>query len=206
MNGRPRRAHGAATTLALTLALLLGVGCVQRGDALPPMLSIREPHSGATSTSADLRIVGYAMDDEGIAAVRVDGVDLLATSAYASERGKHLVEFFFTIRDLTDGDVTVTIEAENTRGRVTVLPYRLRLDGTPPTLELTSVTSLGAGRLRVEGVVRDNTLVTSVRINDVPLQFTPAPEYAFRIDVADVSGGEIVVEDAAGNVTRQALR
>ena len=205
MNRRPRRASGIATTLALTLALLAS-GCVQRGDALPPMVSIREPHSGATSTSANLRIVGYAMDDEGIAAIRIDGVDLLATSAYASERGKQLIEFFFTIRDLTDGDVTVTIEAEDVGGRVTVLPYRLRLDGTPPTVELTSVTSLGGGRIRVEGVVRDNTLITSVRINDVPLQFAPASEHAFRVDVADVSGGEIVVEDAAGNVTRQALR
>jgi hypothetical protein len=199
------RSLRAAVGLAATV-LVLSTGCVQRGGSLPPMLSIREPHSGATSTSVDLRIVGYAMDDDGIAAIRVDGVDLLATSAYAAERGKRLVEFFFTIRDLTDGDVTVTIEAEDTTGRVTVLPYRLRLDGTPPTLELTSVTSLGGGRLRVEGVVRDNTSVTSVRINDVPLQFTPAPEYAFRVDVADVPGGEVVVEDAAGNVTRQALQ
>ena len=170
------------------------------------MLSIREPRSGATSTSANLRIAGYAMDDDGIAAIRVDGVDLLASSAYAGERGKRLVEFFFTIRDLSDGDVTVTIEAEDTTGRVTVLPYRLRLDGTPPTLEIAAVTALGGGRLRVEGVVRDNTTITSVRINDVPLQFTPGPEVAFRVDVADVPGGEIVVEDAAGNVTRQALR
>jgi len=193
--------------LALTaLATLLLAGCVQRGDSLAPMLSIREPRSGATSTSENLRIAGYAMDDDGIVAVRVDGVDLLATPAYASERGKRLVEFFFTIRDLRDGDVTVTIEAEDSTGRVTVLPYTLRLDGTPPTLELSAVTSLGGGRLRVEGVVRDNTAVTSVRINDVPLQFTPGPEYAFRVDVADVPGGEIVVEDAAGNVTRRSLR
>jgi hypothetical protein len=205
MSRRPR--HATLALLATVLwAAILASGCVQRRDPSPPMLSIREPRSGATSTSANLRIVGYAMDDDGIAAIRVDGIDLLATPAYASERGKRLVEFFFTIRDLSDGDVTVTIEAEDTSGRVTVLPYRLRLDGTPPALELTSVTSLGAGRLRVEGVVRDNTLVTSVRINDVPLQFTPAPEYAFRVDVADVAGGEIVVEDAAGNVTRQALR
>ncbi len=205
MSRRLRAASLALFGTALVVILFTS-GCVQRGDSLPPMLSIREPRSGATSTSANLRIVGYAMDDDGIAAVRVDGIDLLATPAYASERGKRLVEFFFTIRDLSDGDVTVTIEAEDTTGRVTVLPYRLRLDGTPPTLELTSVTALGAGRLRVEGVVRDNTLVTSVRINDVPLQFTPAPEYAFRVDVADVPGGEIVVEDAAGNVTRQALQ
>ena len=193
-------------SLALVLVAAALAGCVQRGDSLAPMVSIREPRSGATSTSANLRIAGYAMDDDGIAAIRIDGVDLLATSAYAGERSKRLVEFFFTIRDLSDGDVTVTIEVEDMTGRTTVLPYRLRLDGTPPTLELTSVTSLGGGRLRVEGVVRDNTAVTSVRINDVPLQFTPGPEVAFRVDVADVPGGEIVVEDAAGNVTRQVLR
>jgi len=203
MTGRMARA--VVTSALLALAGVLSA-CVERGDAMPPTVAIREPRSGTTSTTENLRIVGYAFDDAGIAAVRVDGVDLLATPAYASERGKRLVEFFFTIRDLTDGDVTVLIEAEDTQGRVTVMPYRLRLDSTPPTLELTAVTSLGSGRLRVEGIARDNTLVISVLINGIPLAFTPAPEYAFRVDVADVADGEVVVEDAAGNVTRRPLR
>ena len=204
MTGRTARAV-VTSALLLSLAGVLSA-CVERGDAMPPTVAIREPRSGATSTTENLRIVGYAFDDAGIAAVRVDGVDLLATPAYASERGKRLVEFFFTIRDLTDGDVTVLIEAEDTQGRVTVMPYRLRLDSTPPTLELTAVTPLGGGRLRVEGIARDNTLVTSVLINGIPLAFTPAPEYAFRVDVSDVADGEVVVEDAAGNVTRRPLR
>jgi hypothetical protein len=191
--------------LGVVVAGLLA-GCLERGDAMPPSVAIREPRSGATRTTENLRIVGYAFDDEGIAAVRVDGVDLLASPAYAGEKGKRLVEFFFTIRDLTDGNVTVLIEAEDMRGRVTVMPYRLQLDSTPPTLEMTSVTSLGGGRLRVEGVASDNTLVVSVLINGIPLAFTPAPEHAFRVDVADVAGGEVVVEDAAGNVTRRPLR
>ncbi len=203
---RHRRVSSARAVFTAVAALLLMTACVERGDAMPPTVSIREPRSGATSATENLRIVGYAFDDEGVAAVRVDGVDLLATSAYESERGKNLVEFFFTIRDLTDGDVTVLIEAEDAGGRVTVMPYRLRLDSTPPTVELTSVTSLGSGRLRVEGVVRDNTQVTSVLINGIPLAFTPAPEHAFRVDVADVADGEVVVEDAAGNVTRRPLR
>jgi hypothetical protein len=198
-----RAARGA---LAAVAVVLLATACLERGDAMPPSVAIREPRSGATSTTENLRIVGYAFDDEGIAAVRVDGVDLLATSAYESERGKRLVEFFFTIRDLTDGEVTVLIEAEDTRGRVTVMPYRLRLDSTPPTIDLISVTPLGGGRLRVEGVARDNSLVTSVLINGIPLAFTPAPEHAFRVDVAEVAGGEVVVEDAAGNVTRRPLQ
>ncbi len=201
-----RRAQAVVVTALLTALAVTLAACVERSDAMPPTVAIREPRSGTTSTTENLRIVGYAFDDAGIAAVRVDGVDLLATPAYASERGKRLVEFFFTIRDLTDGDVTVLIEAEDTHGRVTVMPYRLRLDSTPPTLELTAVTSLGGGRLRVEGIARDNTLVTSVLINGIPLAFTPAPEYAFRVDVADVADGEVVVEDAAGNVTRRPLR
>ena len=205
--GPSRRAsRGPAVALASLLLVASLVGCIERGDAMPPSVAIREPRSGTTRTTENLRIVGYAFDDEGIAAVRVDGVDLLAAPAYAGEKGKRLVEFFFTIRDLTDGNVTVLIEAEDIRGRVTVVPYRLQLDSTPPTFEMTSVTSLGGGRLRVEGVARDNTLVTSVLINGIPLAFTPAPEHAFRVDVADVADGEVVVEDAAGNVTRRPLR
>jgi len=204
--GATERRHRRGAALTALAALLLATACVERGDAMPPSVSIREPRSGTTSATENLRIVGYAFDDEGVAAVRVDGVDLLATSAYESERGKKLIEFFFTIRDLTDGDVTVLIEAEDARGRVTVMPYRLRLDSTPPTVELTSITPLGSGRLRVEGAVRDNTQVTSVLINGIPLAFTPAPEHAFRVDVADVADGEVVVEDAAGNVTRRPLR
>jgi hypothetical protein len=194
------------TLAAVSLVVLSAAGCVNRGDAMSPMVSIREPRSGATSTTATLRIVGYALDDEGIAAIRVEGSDLLAESIYAGERGKRLVEFAFTIQDLRDGDVTIMIEVEDVGGRVTALPYRLRLDSTPPELDLSGVTPIGGGILRVEGTVRDNTMVSSVRINDVPLQFTPAPEFSFRVDVADVEGGEIVVEDAAGNVTRRPLR
>jgi hypothetical protein len=204
---RARPAGGRCVALGTALVLLLAsTGCIDRGDAMSPMVSIREPRSGATSTTVDLRIVGYALDDEGIAAIRVEGRDLLAESIYDGERGRRLVEFAFTIQDLRDGDVTIMIEVEDVGGRVTTLPYRLRLDSTPPILELSAVTPIAGGNLRVEGTVRDNTVVSSVRINDVPLQFTPAPEFSFRVDVADVAGGEIVVEDAAGNVTRRTLR
>jgi hypothetical protein len=204
--GRATTVRLRRATLALALAVPLLAACLQRGDAMPPTVSIREPRSGATSTTANLRIVGYAFDDDGIAAIRIDGLDLMGTATYAGERGKGLVEFSFTIRDLTDGDVTVLIEAQDMGGRVTTFPYRLRLDSTPPVLELTGVTDLGGGRVRVEGVARDNTALASITINGVPLAFTPGPEHAFRVDVAAVAGGEVVVEDAAGNVTRAALQ
>jgi hypothetical protein len=189
----------------MACVVLLATACLQRGDAMAPTVSIREPRSGTTRTTADLRIVGYAFDDEGIAAIRINGDDLMNTPTYAGERGKGLVEFSFTIRDLTDGDVTVFIEAQDLGGRMTTYPYRLRLDSTPPVLELGAVTALAGGRVRVEGIARDNTALASIQVAGVPLTFTPGPEHAFRVDVAAVAGGEVVVEDAAGNVTRRSL-
>lgn len=203
--GRHAGARRIRHLLALVAVSLLLSACLQRGDAMPPTVSIREPRSGTTRTTADLRIVGYAFDDEGIEAIRVDGIDLMATSTYAGERGKRLVEFSFTIRDLSDGDVTVQIEAQDAGGRVTSLPYRLRLDSTPPSIELGAVTPLGNDRVRVEGVARDNTTLAIIRVNGVPITFTPASEHAFRVDVATAENGEVVAEDAAGNVATQAL-
>ncbi len=208
MKTRFRTVRGRVVTLAVAVVAMVvaTAGCIDRGDAMGPMVSITEPRSGATSKSEGLTIKGYALDDDGVAAIRVNGSDLLSNAIYDGERGKRLIEFAFTMPPLNDGDMMITIEVEDVGGRVTTLPYRLQLDNTRPTLELAAVTPLSGGMLRVEGTVRDNTLVTSVRINDVPLQFTPAPEFSFRVDVADAEGGEIVVEDAAGNVTRGALR
>jgi len=194
----------AAATL--TLCVLLLSSCVGRGDGMPPSVAIREPRSGSTSATANLRIIGYAFDDEGVRAIRVDGVDLLQSPSYETERGKRLIEFAFTIRDLSDGVVTVLIEAEDARGNITVLPYRLQLDSTPPTLELTSVTTTSSGRLRVEGVARDNLQVVRVVIGGVPLAFPPAAEHTFRVDVDASANAEVVVEDAAGNIIRRNLR
>jgi hypothetical protein len=196
------------TRTLLVLGVLFSpllVGCSGRGDAMAPMVAIREPRSGATSSAENRAIIGYAFDDEGIHAIRVNGLNLLSNPAYASEYGKRLVEFRFFMTNGSEGDYSVTIEAEDTRGNVTVLPYQLILDSTPPTLDFISVVNLSNGRKRIEGVARDNTLVTSVLINGVPLAFTPAPEHTFRVDVATVDGDEVVVQDAAGNIVRKRI-
>ena len=196
----------ARRTLLPLIASWLLTGCIERGDAMPPMVAIIEPRSGITSFSENLRITGCALDDDGIAAIRIDGADFLSSPGYEGERGRRLIEFRITVNNVTDGEVAVAIEAEDVAGRTTTLPYRLRLDSTAPTIELTSVTSIGDDRLRVVGVARDNSLLTSIAIAGVPLAFSPAAEHTFRVDVAASGGGEIVVEDAAGNTTRRSLR
>lgn len=206
---RPIRALGLATVLLVGTLVLAGLlaGCsVGRDDALAPLVAIREPKSGTTRTTEDLRIVGYAMDDEGVAAVIVDGTDLLSFDVYASERGKRFVEFAFTIPDLSDGETTTRIVATDVSGRSSTLLYTLRIDTTPPTLELTSVEDLGSGRLRIEGVARDDVAVSSILVGGVPLQFAPTEEHRFSLDVTSGPDTTVVVEDSAGNRLSQALR
>lgn len=185
--------------------LLLG-SCIGRSDSLAPRIAITDPRSGATRSTEALTISGYAMDDSGIASIRVDGADLLADPLYANERGKALVNFAFTKPNVADGELTMVLEVTDVNGRTTTETYVLTLDATPPTVELTTVEALGNGRLRVEGVARDNIALSSVRINDVPLAFTPGAEFTFSVLVNAVTDGQVVVEDGAGNRTAAALQ
>lgn len=189
----------------LVLVLLLGA-CVGRSDSLAPRVAITDPRSGATRSTEALTISGYAMDDSGITSIRVDGADLLDNPLYANERGKGLINFAFTKPNVADGELTMVLEVTDTSGRTTTETYVLTLDATPPTVELTTVEALGNGRLRVEGVARDNIALSSVRINDVPLAFTPGAEFSFSVLVAAVADGQVVVEDGAGNRVAAALQ
>ena len=177
-----------------------------RTDSMAPLIAITEPRSGTTRSIEDLRISGYAMDDAGVASIRVDGEDLLADNLYVRERGKRLVQFAFTKPNLADGELTLVLEVTDVNGRTTSETYVLTLDATPPTVELSRVESSGGGRLLVEGVARDNIRLSSIRINNVPLAFTPGQEFAFSVLVAATEGGEVVVEDSAGNRTARSLR
>lgn len=201
-----RRLRRATTLLALAAALVPSVtACLARSDSSSPIIAITEPKSGTTRSAVDLRIRGYAMDDAGVASIRVDGADLLQDPLYAAERGKQLVQFAFTKPNLTDGELTLVLEVTDVHGRTTTETYLLTLDATPPTVELTRVEGAGSGRVRVEGVASDNIRLTSIRVNGVPIAFTPGREFAFSVLVDAEENGEVVVEDSAGNRTTQAL-
>ncbi|HEX7005173.1 MAG TPA: hypothetical protein VF168_13390 [Trueperaceae bacterium] len=196
---RTRRQRRTWPLAWLTLPLLaMLAGCMSRPDSLAPMIAITEPKSGATSSTEVLRIYGYALDDEGIAAIRVNGTDLMQFEENAGARGKSLIQFAFQGRPEREGEAEFLIEVEDTSGRVTVLPYVLTVDTTPPSLEL-EAEALGGGRYRVRGVARDNTEVSSIRLGGQPLQFAPAPEYSFEFSNVALAEPTIVVVDSAGN-------
>lgn len=179
---------------------------MNRSDSLAPVISIYEPKSGTTRTVENLRVFGYAMDDEAIVAIRVNGTNLLDSPVYASERGKRFIEFGFEPLDVTEGDNANIIEVEDSSGRRSILNFTLSIDTTPPTLEISTNQPVDGDRVRVAGVARDNNRVTSVRINGEPLQFTPSNEVLFELVVPRIQGGTVVVEDSAGNVTRRSLQ
>lgn len=192
-----------AVTLVVTSLLS---SCLGRSDSMAPLIAITESRSGTTRNTENLRISGYAMDDAGVASIRIDGEDLLANDLYRSELGKSLVQFAFTKPNLADGELTLILEVTDVNGRTTSETYVLTLDATPPSVELTRVEAAAAGRLRVEGVARDNLRLSSIRINGVPLAFTPGNEFTFSVLVDDAADGQVVVEDGAGNVTARSLR
>lgn len=203
---RSKRAPHSHPRWCLILLLLplwtLLAGCMSRPDSLAPMITITEPKSGATSSTEVLDIYGYALDDEGIAEIRVNGTDLLQFEDNAAARGRSLIQFAFRGSPEREGEVEFLIEVEDTSGRVTVLPYTLTVDTTPPALEL-EAEALGGGRYRVRGVARDNNEVSSIQLGGQPLQFVPAAEYSFEFSNIALSEPLIVVTDSAGNEITQ---
>lgn len=189
-------------SLALFLILLLS-GCLTRGDSLAPIVTISDPRSGTVQTAEDLVVRGYAMDDEGISAIRVNETDLLSSPIYEGIRGKKLVRFGFNTPDINEGQWTVTLTVEDTSGRVTIKPYTLEIDKTPPVLELGAVSSLADGRLRVAGVVRDNTQLRKVSVNEAELALGAVGEHSFSLTIAASDSVTITVEDSAGNRTAE---
>lgn len=183
-------------TLLLVFASML-TGCMNRGDSLAPVITITEPRSGTVRTGDELRIIGYALDDEGVASISVDGAELLADEAFEGERGKRLINFGFRPQALGEGSWRSLITVTDVTGRSSTLSFPLEIDSTPPTVEVSSVEGLGGDRSRVSGVVRDNDTVGEIIVNGVALSFTPTPEVTFTQDIEGPL--EILVFDQAGN-------
>lgn len=183
-------------------ALLLLTGCMSRSDSLAPIISITDPKSGATSSAEVVNVYGYAYDDQGVIAIRVNGTDLLQFEENASARGRSLIQFAFRGSPDREGDVEFTIEVEDSSGRTSILPYTLLIDTTPPTLEL-ETESLGNGRYRVRGIARDNTEVSAIRLGGQPIQFAPAAETTFEFSDVPLSEPTVEVVDSAGNRIEQ---
>jgi len=185
---------------ALWLLLILLPGCISRSDTLAPLIVISDPKAGAVRTAEGLAVRGFAMDNRGIFALRVNGTDLLASPLYQAERGQQLVEFEFLAPSRGEGARVFIIEAQDAHGYVSTLRYELLIDITPPEIEIKPLERLGGNRVRVSGTARDNNQVAQIIVNNVQIPFAPTSERIFSLDVEGPSV-HLVVVDQAGNRT-----
>lgn len=188
----------------LALALLLSA-CLRRADSLSPIVAITNPTSGTVRSAANLTISGYALDDAGVSAIRVNGQDLLASDVYKGERGKKLVQFQFIPRKVDQGQWAAKIEVEDAGGRTTTLPYTLQIDTTKPTLKLNGLEPVDSTHVRVSGEAADNFMLASVTVEGTELLYAPTKDKAFSLTIAKKSAITVTAEDQAGNKTTQTL-
>ncbi len=186
-----------------TILTIISIGtlsaCAGRGDALAPVVTITEPRGGAVKAGTELRVVGYAMDDVGVASIKADGTELLEYPALAGERGKKLINFGFQPRRVREGLWRSQLTVTDVDGRTTGLTLPVTVDGTRPTVEITGVEGLADGRRRVSGVARDDDLIQSVVIGEGALPFSPAAQVPFTFPTDGAVS--VTVTDQAGNVT-----
>jgi hypothetical protein len=194
-----------ALPLLSLLAPLLLSACLHRADSLSPVVAITNPTSGTVRSAADLMISGYALDDAGISAIRVNGQNLLASNVYKGERGKKLVQFQFIPSKVDQGQWAAKIKVEDTAGRTTTLPYTLQIDTTKPTLKLSALESVDSTHVRVAGEASDNIMLKSVTVDGTELLYAPVKDKAFSLTVAKKRTITVTAEDQAGNKTTQTL-
>ena len=179
--------------------------CLSRKDAVAPITTIVSPPNGSVQSSEKPNVFGYAMDDEGIRSIVVNGQDLLLNEVLKDERGKKLIHFGFSPNNQDEGTFAANIVVTDVNGRSSTFPYQLIIDKTPPTVELIEVRKIGKGRMRVHGIARDNDAVNSISIAGTSILLRPSAEYEFNHDVDISSDMTLVIVDNAGNKTSVAL-
>ena len=187
----------------LSFALLIPLlsSCLSRGDSLAPIITIVDPPNGATRGLESPLVSGYALDDNGILSIKIDNTDLLTSEVYRDQKGKKLVQFFFQVTP-SDNQFVATIIAEDNSGNIQTLPYELKIDTLPPTVEM-SAEVIAASRLRVSGVARDNDAVKNIIVEGVAQAFLPSAEQSFSVDVTAGNTATVIIEDRAGNQISQ---
>ena len=178
---------------------LLFCSCIKRGDGLEPVINITNPKNGTIKSGDNLIITGYALDDVGIKALRVNGSDLLKDKLLRSERNKKLIRFDFTPTFIREGKWGANIEVEDKNGRISTMRYELEIDATLPSVKVIPPSRLGEDKMSVSGVARDNKLLARIVVNGIDVSFSAAKEKFFTVDVPYTDTVLVTVYDQAGN-------
>jgi len=188
--------------LALAATVTL-TGCLGRTGTLDPLVVITQPSGGLIAPVEAIEVRGYALDDEGIRSILVNGLDLMADPLYAERRGRKLVPFAFSARVQARDAAVYQIEVVDRGGRSTSTTLELIIDSRPPAITVDPIPTprREAGRvlMRVSGVVRDDHAIGRITVNGSPLNFPPGREFAFFLETTRADRVTVTATDQAGN-------
>lgn len=177
----------------LLLAPLLG-SCTRTTDTFKPRIVITSPDGGDVGRVRSFTVKGYALDDQGVAQITVDG------KAIPIQPGSRKIAYFQFPAQLAGARRQYTVRARDKAGNESTLVLPIAVDTTPPAVQVTRFKRAG-NVVRVTGVATDNNRVAQVSVDGNRLNITPGTRVDFY---AETTGNyaDLQVTDGAGNVTK----
>ncbi|MBI3961415.1 MAG: hypothetical protein HY335_01580 [Deinococcus sp.] len=232
----------AQWVLVLSAGAALLAGCSRQRDTLEPLIALTAPE---TSANLPLRAVaavrGFVLDNQPVALVEVKVVSESGESAWIPvvpplpddltsvpegwslppEERTRLTAFavppqWFPARlSFREGPNEIRVRVTGANGRSAVRQFLVRIDTTPPTLELrpprAKTVQAGTRTIQVmefSGAVSDSSNVVSVRVlapdgsdRNLNIACLPCPQAEFA-DAVPLGRATVVAQDAAGNEAR----
>ncbi|MBB5232706.1 hypothetical protein [Deinococcus budaensis] len=188
-----RRAFPALLLLAPLLGALLG-GCARTADTFKPRIVVTSPDGGGVGRARDFTVKGYALDDQGVTRITVDG------KAIPIQPGSRKIANFTFQTRVQGARGEVTIGALDAAGNKSVLVLPVTVDAAPPTLRVTRFERSG-NVIRVTGVATDNNRVVQVLVDGNRLNITSGSRVDFYAETSGIYA-DLQAIDGAGNVTR----
>ena len=185
------------TVLLLLLAPLLGAllgSCARKADTFKPRIVVTSPDGGGVGRAREFTIRGYALDDQGVTRITVDGKSI------PIQPGSRKIANFAFQTQVPGKGATYLIGAMDAVGNKSVLEVPIRVDGQPPVLKATR-TERSGNLIRVTGVATDDNGVTEILVDGKRLNITAGTRVDFYAETTGIYA-DLEAVDSAGNRTR----
>jgi hypothetical protein len=188
-------------TLRNTFMLLLPLAlasCVRENDSFKPKIIITQPEADSISGSGVQLVKGYALDNQGIDRIEVNGIPLFVSPKSASEgTGGVRIQNFAFKTEVKSGQAAYVIQVTDVDGLKTSKSLPIQVDTTSPTLQINQ-SERRAGVTRIAGKALDNLKVKRVFLDGNPLDVRPGSSVDFYVESNNPSV-VISAQDTVGN-------
>jgi TolB-like protein len=170
-----------------------------RPDPHPPQLTLTAPRDGLLTNRSTVEVQGTVESRNFVAAVAINGEPLLLeTAAVRVPFAAHI--------PLASGPNVIEVVARDLLGNETTAAVRVIADREGPVVAVARVEPVAGGRLRLDGVVYDNSRLGWFQIDGRRMRLSGTVESQFSAELP--GGGETILIEAAdtiGNLTRARL-